>query len=77
MSGEAAIEIKQKNKKPRGGHLYNERRSLKFKLSFSYNGAKTATRKHSFKSSAKIGRAKGSKKKRTCRHEERRKKMNI
>ena len=32
----------------------------------SYNGAKTATRKNSFKSSAINGRAKGGKKKRKC-----------
>ena len=42
----------------------------------SYNGAKTTTRKHSFKSSAINGRAKGGKKKRNCGHAggERRKK---
>ena len=34
----------------------------------SYNGAKTGTRKHSFKSSAINGRAKGGKKKRNCGH---------
>ena len=34
----------------------------------SYNGAKTATRKHSVKSSAINGRAKGGNKKRNCGH---------
>jgi len=45
--------------------------------SLSYNGVKTATRKHSFKSSAINGRAKGSKHKRNCGRVdgERRKKM--
>ena len=32
----------------------------------SYNGAKTVTRKHSFKSSAINGQVKGCKKKRNC-----------
>ena len=50
-----------KTKKRRGVHLYNESNPA-----LSYNGAKTATRKHSFKSSAINGRAKGGKKKRNC-----------
>ena len=39
----------------------------------SYNGAKTAARKHSFKNSAINGRAKGGKIKRNCGHADREK----
>ena len=72
-STEAAIIIKENKQKQRGEHLFNKR--VIDDRALSYNGAKTATRKHSFKSSAINGRAKGSKKQRTCRHadEERRK----
>ena len=46
----------------------NEGSSIQWKVdpALSYNGAKTATRKPSFKSSAINGRAKGGKKKRNC-----------
>ena len=72
-SAEAAITIMQTKQK-------TERwTSIQWKgdRALSYNGAKTANRKHSFKISAINGRAKGSKKKRTCGRAdgERRKKM--
>ena len=41
---------------------------LFFRVHCLINGAKTATRKHSFKSSATNGRAKGGKIKRNCGH---------
>ena len=52
-------------------HLYNERVIPHYLI----NGAKAATRKHSFKSSTINGREKGGKKKRNCgrAHAERRK----
>ena len=55
-SAEAAITIKQNKQKQRGGHLFNERVIVH-----------CLTCIHSFKSSAINERAKGNKKKRTCR----------
>ena len=72
---EVAITIKQNKTKTESGT------SIQLKATgdsaLFYNGAKTATRKHSFKSSAINGRAKGGKKKRNCgrANGERRKKM--
>jgi len=65
FSAEAAIIIKQNKNNGEGDPA------------LSYNGAKTATRKHYFKISTINGRAKGGKKKRNCRRAdgERRKKM--
>ena len=56
---EAAIIIKQ-NKNNGEGNIYTMSDPA-----LSYNSAKTATRKHYFKSSPLNGRAKGGKKKRT------------
>ena len=71
---EAVISIKQ-NKKKGEGYIYTK----KGDPAMSYNGAKTPTRKHSFRSSAINGRAKRGKKKRNCGRTdgERRKTMNI
>jgi len=57
------------------GFNYNSTNQKKL----SYNGAKTAVHKHSFKSSAINGRAKEGMKKRNCERAdgERRKEMNI
>ena len=59
------LQLSKTNKKQRGGHLFNGR--VITDRAPSYNGAKTATRKHSFKSTAINGRPKERKKKRTCR----------
>ena len=86
----SAITIKQNKQKTEGGSSiqwkvapalsYNgAKTSIQRKVdpALSYNSAKTVTRKHSFKSSAINGRAKGGKKKRNCGQAdgERRKKM--
>ena len=64
-SDEASNTVKQNKQKTERGT------SIQWKgdCALSYNGAKTATGKHSFKTSAINGRTKGSKKKRTCRHQ--------
>ena len=48
------------------GHPFNDWVLTAYAL--SYNGTRTATHKHSFKSNFINGRAKASYKKRTCRH---------
>ena len=59
----AAITIGQTKHKRREGYLYNE----KGDRALSYNGAQAApTHKHFFKSSARYGRAKGSRKRETA-----------
>ena len=75
-SAKAATTISKTNKKQTEGHLFNERVGDR---ALSYDSAKTATCKYSFKNSAINGRAKGSRKKITCRlvDGERRKMMNI
>ena len=74
LRAEAAITIKQNKKKERGTSI-----QYKGDPKLSHNGAKTATHKHSFKSSAINGWAKRGKKKRNCGRAdgERRKNMNI
>ena len=73
FSADAAITNKQ-NKTERERSM-----QLKGDPVLSFNGAKTAARKHSFKNSTINGRAKGGNKKRNCGHAdgERRKNMNI
>ena len=74
FSAETAITIKQNKKTERGTSI-----QWKGNPALSYNGAKTATRKHAFKSSVIYGPAKGGKEKRNCGRAdgERRKNMNI
>ena len=61
FSTEATITTKQNKKKEMGASIQGKGDPV-----LSYNGAKTVTHKHSFKSSAINGRAKGGKKNINC-----------